>query len=413
MVGFRKYVCCTVLFVLLPAQPGVCDAQVSEKVFLRTYRIDSRQNNRLFAEVDNVSFFRNVESPGIIVPGYTLPGLRLQAKAVCYPVSGIRFEGGIHSLWFWGTGTYPASAYGSLAGHIDGRPDNTVHVYPFFRAQVELSEQLHIVMGSLYGGANHRLAEPLYNPELNLIADPETGLQLLYDGRGLHLDTWVNWETFIYRMDTKQEAFSFGISALFDVNSCESAWHVYFPVQALAQHRGGQIDATSLPVQTVLNGSAGVGLDWNVRGKVLKKMRLELNAPVGYQHAGNLWPLKSGYGVSASATVDIMDFRLGAAYWACNDFISIYGNPLFGALSTSVPDAYFIRPRMYSFGGEYTRTFAPGYALGVDFDFYFRPSCLINDPAAGIYGVPSKICYSYGVCLQLNPSFLVKSFGAR
>jgi len=384
--------------------------QISEKVFQTEYRIDSLKSRQLFVDVDNVSFFRNIETPNIIVPGYTLPGFWLQAKAAYYPEPNIKLEGGIHSIWFWGAESYPAFAYSTLSYWRGERANHLVHVHPFLRAQVTLSKQVNIILGNLYGGANHRIVEPMYNPELNLVADPETGLQLLYDTKWLHFDTWINWETFIYKMDTKQEAFSFGASALFKCNQPESALHVYFPLQVLAQHRGGQIDMTDLPVQTMLNGAIGVGIDRHFRNKVLKNIHLELDMLGYYQHAGNLWPLKRGYGIYSSVSADLMNFRVKSAYWKCNDFISMYGNPLFGAPSMSVQDAYFLHPKMYLLGGEYIRTFAAGYALGIDFDLHIRPSCLINDPATTVYRVPLKTNYSFGIYLRLNPSFLIKSF---
>ncbi|MDR1406765.1 MAG: hypothetical protein LBJ23_01805 [Tannerella sp.] len=389
---------------------GTGNAQIFEKTFRTEYRIDSLKKKQLSVEIDNISFFRNIESPNIIVSGYTLPGFWLQAKTVYYPEPNIRLEGGVHTLWFWGADYYPSFAYSTLSNWYDGRSKHVVHAYPFFRAQVALSKQINIILGSLYGGVNHKLVEPLYNPELHMIADPETGMQLLYDTKWLHFDTWINWETFIYKMDTKQETFSFGASALFKCNRPESTFHVYFPFQILAQHRGGQIDTANLPVQTMLNGVAGVGLDWHIRHKVLKNIHLEFDMLGYYQHAGNLWPLKRGYGSYSSASADLKNFRVKAAYWKCNDFISMYGNPLFGAPSMSQEDAYFLYPKMYSLGGEYVRTFAPGYALGIDFDFQFRPSCNINSPTSGIYSVQAKTCYSFGVYLRLNPSFLIKTF---
>ena len=54
-------------------------------------------------------------------------------------------------------------------------------------------------------------------------------------------------------------------------------------MQALAQHRGGELDTISngQSVQTMLNGAAGVGVDWNVRRGVLKKLQMEFDA-TGY-----------------------------------------------------------------------------------------------------------------------------------
>lgn len=73
-----------------------------------------------------------------------------------------------------------------------------------------LSDHVNIVLGNIYGASNHNLIEPLYNPELNLTCDPEAGLQLLYDSKAFDLDVWVNWQSFIFREDVHQEAFTVG-----------------------------------------------------------------------------------------------------------------------------------------------------------------------------------------------------------
>ena len=88
-----------------------------------------------------------------------------------------------------------------------------------------LSDHVNIVLGDIYGGANHNLIEPLYNPELNLTADPEAGLQLLYDSRRFDLDVWVNWESFIFREDTHQEAFTVGLSGRYKLNDPDARFH--------------------------------------------------------------------------------------------------------------------------------------------------------------------------------------------
>ena len=409
MIIFRYIRLSAFLFMLLYSK-SIVRAQMSEKVFRTEYSIDNQKNNSMFIVVDNISFFRNIESPNLVMPGYTLPGFWLQTKAAYRPVSNIRLEGGIHSIWFWGTNSYPVTAYNALAVWNGEQSARSTHLYPFFRVQAALSKQVNLILGSLYGGANHQLIEPLYNSELNLTADPEAGIQLLYDAKYLHIDTWINWKTFIYKMDTKQEAFSFGISALINGNRPESALHVYAPIQILGQHFGGQIDVTNLPVQTVLNGAVGIGLNRNFRNGRIKKINMELDMLGYYQHTGNLWKIKRGYGIYSSVSVTIKDFHIKSTYWKCHDFISIEGDPLFGALSMSVQDAYFMHPEMYSIGGAYTHTFAKGYTLGVDFDLHLRPPSRINDPASGIYRVPSKTMYTFGVYLRANPSFLIKSF---
>lgn len=97
-------------------------------------------------------------------------------------------------------------AYQDIAHWKGDQYQKGFHALPWFRAQVALSDHVNIVLGDLYGAANHNLIEPLYNPELNMVADPEMGLQLLYNSRRFDLDVWVNWESFIFREDIHQEA---------------------------------------------------------------------------------------------------------------------------------------------------------------------------------------------------------------
>ena len=59
-------------------------------------------------------------------------------------------------------------AYLDIADWKGNQYQKGSHILPYFRAQVALSERFNIVFGNLYGAANHRLIEPLYNPDLNL-----------------------------------------------------------------------------------------------------------------------------------------------------------------------------------------------------------------------------------------------------
>ena len=214
-------------------------AQIPDRVFKTDYQIDPEKRGELSVEIDNLSFFKDDEYTGSFMKGYTLPGLWLQAKAVYYPLGMLKLEAGVHLQRFWGANRYPNMAYQDIAHWKGEQYQKGFHALPWFRAQVALSDHVNIVLGDLYGAANHNLIEPLYNPELNMVADPEMGLQLLYNSRRLDLDVWVNWESFIFREDVHQEAFTVGLSTRFKLNDPDSRFHFYIPAQALAQHRGG------------------------------------------------------------------------------------------------------------------------------------------------------------------------------
>lgn len=386
-------------------------SQISERVFRTSYKIDSVKQGELSVEIDNLSFFKDNEFTGKVLKGYSLPGLWIQPKAVFYPLGNIKLEAGIYFLRYWGASKYPCFAYQDIANWKGDSYQKGVHVLPFFRAQVALSDHVDIVLGNIYGRANHQLIEPLYNPELNLTADPEAGLQLLYNSRSFDLDVWVNWESFIFNQDTHQEAFTVGLSTKVKFNNPESRVHFYLPVQGLAQHRGGEIDTLLInSVQTLMNGSIGFGTTWNVNHGVFKSLNVEFDATGYYQQAGELWPFGSGTGFYLKAMADIYDFRVKASYWKCDDFISMFGSPFYGAVSTAVPGMTFDRPGMVYCGLEYSRKLGKGYAIGIDVDLYNYIPKKIYDPETGSRNGSSSMSFSAGIYLRINPSFLIKNF---
>lgn len=400
------------LLLLLTIITPPARAQINEEVFTTDTTRPSDDLHRLSLEVDNLSFFRNAESATFAAKGYTLPGFRLQFRAAYRPAERVTIEAGLHSLWFWGANRYPAFAYNDIAvwrGESSRRP---VHLLPFLRARASLSPQVDIILGDIYGGANHRLIEPLYNPELNLSADPEAGLQILYHPRRAQIDVWLNWESFIYKLDTHQEAFTFGLSSRLHLTPPDAPLHLYALAQGLAQHRGGEIDTISgdQAVQTMLNGALGAGLEWNVRRGALRRLALEYSLTGYYQHAGNLWPVKRGHGRYLDLRADLSPaFYLRAAYWQCDDFVSLFGHPYFGVISTYLDGAVYRRPRMLRLGAAYTRHFSRDCSLGIDFDAFHRLASPITDPAGRHDFEGQRLSYSFGVYLRFHPTFPLKS----
>lgn len=400
-------------FLLLLANVcAVCplSAQVSEQVFKTDYRIDPAKKGELSLGIDNLSFFKDNEYMGLYANGYTLPGLWLQTKAVYYPLSILKLEAGVHFLRFWGTDRYPNMAYRNIAVWKGDQYRKGMHTLFWFRAQLALSSHADIILGGLYGGANHNLIEPLYHPELNLSADPEMGAQFLYHSRGLDLDLWVNWESFIFRDDIHQEAFTVGLSSRIKFNKPEASFHVYMPVQAVVQHRGGEIDTLfGTSVETLVNYAFGVGGTWNTGHKVFKNINLEIDAAGYNQQADNLWPLDKGHGLYARIAADIYDFRVKASYWKCHDFISLFGNPFYGAVSTAYPNVTFADPVLLYCGLEYSRVLAKGFAFGVDLDVYKHQQLTLRSGKSESQR-KGQTNVSAGIYLRVNPSFLIKKF---
>lgn len=400
---------------LLPALfftfPLVGSAQIDEKVFYTDYRIDPEKKGGLYFELDNLSFFKDNEFDGPTQEGYTLPGFRLKPKLVFYPLKNIKLEAGAYLLKYWGANRYPQSAaYRTLPSWNSDEYQNGFHALPFFRVQVALSKQVNLVLGDIYGGANHHLIEPLYNPEQNLTADPEAGLQLLYASRFVDLDAWVNWESFIFRDSPHQEAFTFGISARAKLNDPASRFHFYIPVQLLMQHRGGEIDTiTASSVQTWANMAGGIGAAYRADYGVLKRIDLQVMGAYFSEQAGEQLPFDKGHGFYSKLSVDLYDFRIKLAYWKCKDFISLLGSPFFGAVSTS-NGGTAEKPGVFCFGAEYCRTFGNDFALGIDLDVYRQSSRSFYVPGGAPIRNMSALSFSAGVYFRAHPSVLLKKF---
>lgn len=392
-------------------QSSYLSAQINEIVYSSDYRIEKEKEGELAVEVDNLNFFKNNEFSGSFIAGYSLPGLWVQPKGVYYPLPNLKLELGLHALIYHGTYKYPSLAYVDIAQWKGNQFQKGSHLLPWLRAQVDLTDHLTLVFGNIYGGANHGLIEPLYNPELNYTADPEAGLQLLYDTRKFKGDLWLNWQSFIFKTDTHQEAFTVGLSSRFKLNDPSSTLHTYVPVQGVIQHRGGEIDTLTVnSVQTLMNGTAGFGIDWNTRHPVIKKINAELDVAAYYQQAGNIWPFDSGYGFYFKTSADIRDFRIKASYWQCDDFISMFGSPFYGAVSTKEEGLTFQKPRLIYFGAEYAKSLGKGFSLGVDLDLYYTLSGDMNHPEEGLQPYGSATSFTFGAYLRFNPSFLIKKF---
>lgn len=385
------------------------NAQIDTAVFRSEYKIDPEKKGELSFDFDNISFFKNDEYSGLTHKGYTLPGLWLQPKLVYYPLRNIKLEAGAYLLKYWGAMKYPCTAYRDIPQWNGSDYQNGFHALPFFRAQIALSNHVDLILGNIYGGANHRLIEPLYNPEMNLTADPEAGLQLLYTSGPVDLDAWVNWDSFIFKDDVRQETFTFGLSTRAKINKQNAKFHVYIPLQAIFRHKGGEIDAVDASIQTWLNAAAGAGITYNINHGCLKRINFELMGTYFGQQAGNALPLENGYAIYPQLIADIHDFRVKAAYWKSDDFISILGSPFFSAVS-NIDGKILDRPGMFTLGAEYTRSFGKGFSLGIDANVYSMGSVSVYSLGEDSVKESSSFSYSFGVYFRINPTFLLKKF---
>lgn len=401
---------------LLQLTTANAKAQVSVHIdsllFENSHRIDSASCGELRLNFDALCFFRDNEYKGSLSKGYTLPGYRLQPTVSYQPLKNLRVEVGVSMLHYWGANKYPNLNYSDIATWKGDQTQTGFHLLPFFNVQLAVSRNFNLILGNIYGGANHRLIEPLYNQENALSADPEMGVQMQWQTKPLDFDVWVNWESFIFDKDTHQEAFTFGLSTRFKANRPERRTHVYFPLQVVMQHRGGEInpDAEQRQVKTWMNAAAGVGVTIHTDNAVLTRLNAEADVAYYRQMTGALLPFDNGKGVYLKAEADIWRFCLRGAYWDSSKFISIFGNPLYGSVGIHNRDFQMQRNRTVCAQLSYAQELGKGFSWGVQADvFNTLPT---DDFVVGdkVYNNNNKVSLAAGIYLRVKPSFLLKKF---
>ena len=379
--------------------------------------LDSADTHTLHFALDNISFFKDNEFDGEQSKGYSLPGLWVQPKVVWQPLSCIRLEAGCHALVYNGANKYPCYVYHDIGRWKGNQYQRGAHVLPFFRAQAQL-KNLTFVLGDIYGGANHRVAEPLMNPEINLTQDPEMGFQLLLDLPRYELDAWLNWQSYIFEEDTHQEAFTVGLHQKITLNPQPSTLNpepstlnLYIPLDILIQHRGGEQDATDMGVQTITNGGIGFGVQWNTGRRVLRTLTAEVSALGCWQQSGELWSFDFGVAGSCMVAADfVRDFRAFAGLFYARDFVSLYGAPFYSTLSLKHEGGRFSSLLTPHVGVEWSHTFAKNYILGAKVDAYPLYAGQLTKADGSTQPSTFASNFSFGIYFRCHPTFLLKRF---
>lgn len=425
----------SLLFVILIIYSAETGAQVLNEMFTEDYSLDSITTRALRIDLNTIGFFRDNEYDSEIQNGYSLPGLRLEPHMAYKPIEQIDLEVGASMLFFNGANRYPCYAYHDIGTWKGDQYQHGCHVLPWLRLQASL-KHIDLVVGNIYGGANHNLITPLYNHEQNLSADPEMGVQLLLHRPHIQLDTWLNWQSYIFENDTHQEAFTVGTSTLIlwgKRNDSHNTIYTpntnkqlsfYTPVQLIIQHRGGEQDLTNLGVQTICNASVGFGVHMNCPTNCLNFFDAHLNAIGCYQQSGHIWPFDTGFAYHAGMTSKIFNhINIGLDYLhAPTQFISVYGNPFYSTISLRKKgtqttdngtldyhyDHHYDGLHTLRIGIGYSYTFSKAYTLGADAELFNNSSKQRTSPNER--GQLRETNFSFGIYLRISPSLILKKF---
>lgn len=298
------------LFILLHSVRAQIPVKPEPSIFF-----SPTDSQKLFINFRNKNFFKNNEYFNPLNEGYTLLGFIAQPSLSYFPGKTTRIEIGSSFL-----------KYDGRQGFSD--------IQPLFRFQYQPSQNFQMVMGSLFGGANHGLIEPLYRWEQDFMNPVENGLQFVFKGPHAKADVWLQWEKFIFRHDPFQEELTVGTTFSWRINPDNKNFNVSIPFQSLINHHGGQDIAIDTAIQTLANYASGITASWQTSRK-LKEITLECWV-MGYS---DLSPQKyqaynKGYGIYPKAGFKLGDFMLQTGYFHGEKFIAIKGEPLFHSAVT-------------------------------------------------------------------------------
>ncbi len=328
----------------------------------------------LDVNLQNVNFFKNNEYFHL-TDGYTLIGSVLKPNVIYRPFRDIELTAGAHLLKYSGL-------------------DKFSHILPFYRVQYSPNETVSLIFGNVFGGLSHKLVEPLFSQERFYTNKPESGFQLIVKNKRFFFDTWIEWENFIFEGDPSQEELFGGISSSFNILHLNNALKFNLIAQFSAFHRGGQIDSCDRPLQTLINTSAGIAIDWQINHEILKNIQLKAQY-ISYKDASSETELafESGHGKWFEAKAEFSVATMQLFFWQGDKFISPKGDAIFMSDTETSESVVMENKKIIGFRPAYRKKIHESIVFSAGVDFYYET-------------ISQSFDYSYGVSLLLRHSFL-------
>ncbi len=347
------------------------------KSLLTSPTLSANDSNRLSFSVDLTGFFKNNEYFSPVADGQTLPGVSI-LPALGYQISDkFRAELGAYGVKY--SGRTPLS-----------------EVQAFIRLQYAITPKFNMIVGNLYGGMNHRLIEPLYQWERQYTANPESGLQFVFNSDHLFADVWVDWQNFIERGDSVPERLTFGLSTSGSYTTPNQKFKISIPLQVLIHHQGGQIDVSDEPMIVLGNLATGICSQLQLNNRWVQSVGLDVYYAGYYDRypQETVRPYDKGWGIYPVMHVNARPFEIMAGYWHGNDFYAFEGEPLFGSFNVYNLETYPIR-NLCTFKFAFSKELFSGVFIGAQLETYSDIDLHQTD-------------YSFGVSLRFNKRFLFK-----
>ncbi len=358
-------------------------AQAQSPVFRTYVPLYDSCSKTLNLRIESSSFFKNNEYFDKFAYGYTGLGFYVKPTLEYYFTPKIKVSAGVYLLKYSGR-------------------NNFTQVIPIFSVQYKMAKSLELVMGNIYGTANHQLAEPLFRYDRYFQNHVEYGFQFLLNTAKIHSDLWLSWEHYIMVGDTAQEHLMVGSSSVFRIMHDRHGFSLSIPLQFLVAHRGGQLaPSPHKPISSIFNGLTGLKLAYRFSEK--SRITFEpqfllykgLNLPS--QGEANAQPFKNGWGSYTTFTYQYSRLHVMAGYWYAERFISPHGEYLFQSVSEIDPDFSQAKRELLTTKVWINKTIYHSIKLEARFESYYDL-------------MTHNLDYSYGLYIVMNESFFLTKY---
>lgn len=286
--------------------------------------LENNDKRTLDFSLRSMGFTKNNEYFNRIADGYTIFGAQLNPY----------FRYAVSDNFSLDVGAYLQQDFGTPGLKI---------FQPFFTFRTEYLG-FDILIGTIDGRLNHRLIEPLFDFERILFDGPEQGVQFRHISDDWFADIWVDWETMIYSGDPKQEEIYGGVSLVRNFEMGNNN-RFFVPVQGLVYHKGGAIDSSPNPLQTMINGALGLGMEFT-SSRVLKSF--EPSVYYAYFRdfsVSRKLDYRDGRGWYANVMAEFNHgIKIMLSYWDASEFISLTGGKIYPSVSSTYKKPYVVKP---------------------------------------------------------------------
>ncbi|MGQ1784002.1 hypothetical protein [Saccharicrinis sp. GN24d3] len=337
---------------------------------------DTSATGKLYFRIENNNFVKNNEYFGEYTEGYTLPGYSIQPSLMYYAGKNVRLQVGAHLVKYSGIKDFS-------------------EFVPVVSAYVKLGKKWDMILGNIKGDVHHRLIEPLFNPEWQYLRPTETGVQFFHQSERLWLDTWIDWEQFIFHGDEIPEKFTGGISLDYKITQPEARFNLSIPFQMTAFHLGGQISDYLTESYSLINLLSGFKVSQQIDGAFIKKISLATYF-CSYNDLtdARTFPFNKGGAIYPTGILTYKHGEIMAGYWNASNFFAPKGSALFYSVSDYKLDYYTKKRQIITAKFTYHKTLMKQVKFNAQVESYYDVEA-------------SALEYAYGISLVFTPNFFI------